>query len=188
MLFRGAESLRVSGCGLASGMANVTDKGSQAAFSLLLFSVSLACKTELSLLLNYAVFLSVSQAYMKILTRCQTSKWRLTALNSTFTDQPDLRNWMSLYALNWVLEVSVISFLLAGEGSHPVLCHFSLSCPKTSDHSLGLCVLFIINVSGFINVYLKREGFHAMIEAKPFLCKESPALSYSSERPGALHS
>lgn len=74
VLFRGAESLRVRDCDLVSGMANVTDKGSRAAFSLLLFHVSLACKTELSLLLNYAVFLSVSQAYMKILTWCRTSK------------------------------------------------------------------------------------------------------------------
>lgn len=41
VLFREAESLRVSDCDLASGVANVIYKGSWSAFSLLLCSVSL---------------------------------------------------------------------------------------------------------------------------------------------------
>jgi len=68
VLFRGAESLRVSDCDLAALVADVMVNMIflQAALSLLLLSVSPACKTELSTLLNSIAFLSVSQEYMQI--------------------------------------------------------------------------------------------------------------------------
>lgn len=68
MLFRGAKSLRVSDCDLASGVADVMINMVflQAALSLLLLSVSPACKTEPSPLLSSIAFLSVSQVYVKI--------------------------------------------------------------------------------------------------------------------------
>lgn len=109
------------------------------------------------------------------ITLCQASKWRLTALNSTCTFQPDLRNWMSLYALHLSPgSESAISFLLTREGSCHVLCYFLLTCPKTTYPRWHLCVLFIINVWGLL---FKTGGFSCCDWSQTLSLQRKPSLA-----------
>lgn len=119
------------------------------------FHFSLQNQAELAFKL-YTVFICTPNAYENI-TLCQASKWRLAALNSTFTVQLDLCYLMSLYVLHLCPgSQSAISFLLTGKGSLHVLCYFLHTCPKATDPQWHLCVLFIISVLGLL---FKTGGF-----------------------------
>lgn len=150
-----------------------------------MFHFSLQNQAELAFKLH-TVFICTPNVHENI-TLCQASKWRLAAPNSTFTVQLNLCYLMSLYMLHLCPgSESAISFLLTWEESHHVLCYFLLTCPEATDPQWHLCALFIINVLGFL--FKTGEFFHAMMEAKPFLCKESPAQQCESWSFAQLHS
>lgn len=108
-------------------------------------------------------------------TQCQTSKWRLTGLNSTFADQLDLRNWASLCTLNCVLWVCHKCPAGRGRIQPCILPVFTQSFTKLQCLFSGI-FLFYSSELFQVSFFLGEECFHTMMKTTPFPCNKNPAL------------